>query len=791
MYISINWIKDFVNLDGISNEELVKRFNLSTAEIEGVEYKGAKTHGVVFGRILEINEHPKSKKLHILKVDLKNRVEQIVCGAPNVRLNMITCVATVGGEVNGTKINQASLLGVESNGMCCSAFELGIGADDSGIIDVLEDVEIGADIKSVWPIDDIVLEIDNKTLTNRPDLWGHFGLAREFSAIFDRKLKPLELEDLEQYNNLNKIDVKIETDGCLRYSAIAVNNVTKKISPMKMAIRLYYAGMRDINLLADITNYVMLELGQPMHAFDYNKVKGINVCDAKKGEKLLTLENEEHELQEGTIVIKDSENTPVAIAGIKGGLKASISDETTNVLFESATFDAVKIRKASRSIGLVTDASQRYEKSLDPELTKIALMRIVKILRNLDENIEISSSFSDCYHKKYHNIEITIDEKFISSRIGMEIKKQEIIKVLNALEFKTKEENDKIIVSVPSFRATKDISMKEDLVEEIARMFGYDNITPKPLNFNPKPVELNPLVKQEYEVKYLLATKYNAVEVHSYIWNYKEFNEEHFIETNPVVRLMDSSNAGQSGIRNILVPTLLKTTFENRNIQNNIRIFEVGRVAESLDENNLVVEKKKLAVVFASQKETTENLFNELKTFIYDYCENALKVDIKLAEGEKPNFMHPFNTFRILVDNKDYGYIGVVHPKTQKSIDKRLNIVCLEIDFGALCVLNGKFKKAVVPSKFQTVNLDVSVLIPETQNYGTLKEILDKYNSEISQGYSLKEIYENENLNGFKSVTISYELSANDRTLDGNEIDEFLNGLINHLKEYNLNIRDC
>lgn len=791
MFISINWIKDFVNLDGISAEELVKRFNLSTAEIEGVEYKGANTHGVVFGKILKIEEHPKSKKLHILRVDLKDRVEQIVCGAPNVREGMVTCVATVGGEVNGTKINQASLLGVESNGMCCSAYELGIGADNSGIIDVKEEVELGANIKDVWPVDDIVLEIDNKTLTNRPDLWGHYGLAREFSAIFDRKLNSLDLDDLTKYDKLKKIDVNIETDGCFRYSAISVNNVTRKISPMKMAIRLYYAGMRDINLLADITNYVMLELGQPMHAFDYDKVKGIVVDEAKLGEKLLTLENEEHDLLEGTIVIKDQDKTPIAIAGIKGGLKASISDNTTNVLFESATFDAVKIRKASRNIGLVTDASQRYEKSLDPELTRVALMRIVKLLKNLDKNVDVSSCFSDCYHKKYHKVEIEIDADFISSRIGASISKESIIKVLNALDFETKESNGKIKVIVPSFRATKDISMKEDLVEEIARMYGYDNIKPEPLKFVPRPVELNPLVKQEYDVKYLLATKYNAVEVHSYIWNYKDFNEEHFINAEPVVKLLDSSNAGQSGIRNILLPTLLKTTYENRNSLTNIRIFEVGRVAESLDENNLVVEKKKLAVVFASQKDSVEKLFNELKTFIYDYCENNLKVNVSLREGEKPNFMHPVNTFRVIVNDVDYGYIGVVHPKTQRSIDKRLNMVCLEVDFGALCVNVGKFEKALVPSKFQSVNLDLSVLIPNEKNYGYLKEILDKYQSNISLGYTLKEIYESENLNGYKSVTVSYELSGKDRTLEGTEIDEFLNGLISHLKSYNLNIRDC
>lgn len=788
MYISINWIKDFVNLDGISEEELVKRFNLSTAEIEGVEHKGENTKGVVFGKILSIENHPKSTKLHVLKVDLGNRVEQIVCGAKNVRVGMITCVATVGGMVCGHEINSASLVGIESNGMCCSASELGIGSDDSGIMDITEDVKIGMDIKDYLPIDDIVLEIDNKTLTNRPDLWGHYGLAREFAAIFDRELKPLDLEDLTKYNSLPKIDIKNESENCYRYSGIKVDNILRKTSPLKMALRLCYAGMRDINLLADITNYVMLELGQPMHAFDSEKVSSIRVVNAKENEKLLTLDNIEYDIPKNAILIEDEIYTPVAIAGIKGGLKASISDSTKNVLFESATFDSSTIRKTSRSIGLVTDASQRYEKSLDPEMTKLALERIVKLLLDLDSNAKVSSSFSDEYTKKYDTKVITINEDFISNRIGEKITTNQIVKILTNLKFDVKLNDKDIVVTVPSFRATKDVSMKEDLVEEIARSYGYDNITPTPLAFEPKPIELNKNVKQEYEVKKLLAEKYNATEVYSYIWNYKDFNEEHFIDSTPVVKLLDSSNAGQSGIRPILSPTLLKVIYENRNALSEIKVFEVGRVAESLDENKLVVEKKKLSVVFASQTKTTTMLFNNLKQFIFDYAKNNLNITLQLTEGEKPNFMHPFNTFRVTYNGVDYGYIGVVHPKTSKSIDKRLNIVLLEIDFGELIKNEGAFKKAIVPSKFQATELDLSVLAPENLLYKQITDKIDEYKSNILQGYVLKDIYESEKLNGQKSVTFTFTLSS-DHTLEGQEIEDFLNGLISHLEKYNLIIR--
>ena len=294
MFISMNWINDYVDLSGIEVDELVKRFNLSTAEIEGVEFKGKNVQNVVFGKVLSVEKHPESNHLHILKVDVGDETLQIVCGAPNVYEGMVTAVCKVGGSVCAGKIKATKLAGVESCGMCCAESELGIGSDDEGIMDIKEPVTIGADIKSVWPVDDVVLEIDNKSLTNRPDLWGHYGIAREFSAIFGRPLKKLPVEDLEQYNNLPAVSVNIETKNCFRYSSIVAENINVHHSDRKMAIRLNYAGMRDINLLADLTNYVMLDIGLPMHAFDHKIVDGINVIESDGNIVMTTLEREEH-----------------------------------------------------------------------------------------------------------------------------------------------------------------------------------------------------------------------------------------------------------------------------------------------------------------------------------------------------------------------------------------------------------------------------------------------------------------------------------------------------------------
>lgn len=790
MKISINWINDYVDLSGISPEELVKRFNLATAEIEDVEYKGKNIQNVVFGKILSVENHPNSDHLHILKVDVGSEQLQIVCGAPNVRVGMVTAVCLPGGSVLAGKIKPCKLVGIESYGMCCAEAELGIGSDDDGIMDIKEPVTIGQDIKEVWPVDDVVIEIDNKSLTNRPDLWGHYGLAREFSAIFDRPLKKMPLEDLKQYENLPKIPVNIETENCFRYSAISVQNITAKKSPRAMAIRLNYAGMRDINLLADLTNYVMLDAGLPMHAFDNKIVKGINVLESDGSVVMKTLEGEEHKPPVHATLICDENREPVAIAGIKGGLKSGISDETNSVLFEGAVFDCENIRKTSRAIGLITDASQRYEKSLDPELTPVALGRILYLLHEIDSGAKVTSSFSDCYKKKYPQIEIDLDPDFIGKIVGEDISKDFIVKTLRAIEFDVQEADGKLKVKVPTFRATKDVSIKEDLVEEVARIYGYDNIKPKPLSFSVEPQKVIKSVEYEYDAKYLLAEKYCANEIHSYLWNYEDFNKLHNIETKSYVSLLDSSNAGQSGIRSELIPTLLRTLDENKNNFENIRVFEIARVCSGLDSENMCIENKKLAVVFASQKKSEFELFTEMKTAIFDIASNIMGVDLFLEKGETVPYLHPVNSFRIKSRTADFGYLGVLHPEVKKSIDKRFNVVALEIDFEKLANAVAYARKIKTVSKYQSVDIDYNLLVPCDMTFDELQKALYKFKSKIMTGYSLVDIYENaETLKDKKSITLRFNLCSMDHTLSGEEIEKFRNDFVEYVTRNKLELR--
>ena len=787
MYISLNWIKEFVNLDGIEVDEIVKRFGLATAEVEGVEYKGQNISNIVVAEIKSVENHPDSKKLHILQVDDGlEELTQVVCGAPNVRVGMKTAFARVGAQVKDIKIGKAKLAGVESFGMCCGEDEIGIGSDTSGIVELDPSYKNGTDIKEIFPIDDVIIEVDNKSLTNRPDLWGHYGIAREFATIFKRELKPVDRVNLNEYNNLPKLNVAVETPDCYRYSALSVDNVTVKKSPQVMKIRLNYCGMRDINLLADMTNYLMLELGQPMHAFDNNIVKGIRVITTKAKTTMLTLEGEEHTVDENSTLICDENYTPVAIAGVKGGLKSGISDETNSLLLESATFSPVAIRKTSRKIGLITDASLRYEKSLDPELTILAIERLVYLLKNIDNGIKVSSSLTDCYNYKYPTNTIKLTAGFINRRGGVQISEKDMIDILTRLGFKVEKCGEELIITVPSWRATKDVSIKEDLVEEILRMYGYDNISPATMNMPLNPVEQLPIHNFEYKTKRLLAEKYNLNELHSYIWNYKEFNEDMGIKQDSVVELLDSSNSGQSGLRSRLLPTMLKFFYENKNNFDDISIFEIGRTAEGIDENKLVIEKRKLSIVLASMSKSEKELYFTLKKIVEDLRELALTNINYNIDAEVSDCLHPINSCSI----NNFGEMGVIHPSIAKNLDKRFNIVGLELDLEELLNAEKSITKRNMISKYQASDLDFNFVMSKDKVYGYLENALSQFRCAYLLEIKLKDIYINQEVLPDKiSYTIAIKVTPKDRTLEASDIEKFSKRLIDHMASFDIVLR--
>lgn len=792
MYISLNWIKEFVDLGGLSQEEIIKRLTLSTAEIEGVEVKGAGIENVVVAEIVETKRLENTNHLNIMKVDDgSGKLVQIVTGAPNVYNGMRTFLVRVGGQVNGYKIKAAKLAGHDSFGMCCSETELGIGTDDEGIVDYRGDVPNGTDIKTILPIEDTIIEVDNKSLTNRPDLWSHYGFAREIAAIFGRKLKPLKLQKLDEFSKLPALPLEVKTDACLRYSSIAVGNITQKLSPEYIKIRLNYCGLRDINLLTDITNYLMLEVGQPMHAFDHEIVGGIKVLEAGKNQKLLTLEGEEHDIPKGSVLICDNKGESVAIAGVKGGKLSGITEKTNSLLLESAVFDSVKIRSTVKEIGLSTDASIRYEKSLDPENTTIAIARLLYILKQIDPKIKVLSSLTDDYRYKYPKIKISVTPEFINSRGGVDLSKAKIVQILKSLEFEVEEKAGELVVVPPSFRATKDVAIREDLVEEVLRMYGYDNIVPKSILSKVEPIEISKVHTAEYKTKRLLAEKYGASEVHSYVWSYADFNKQVGIDSPVFVSLSDSAHSGQSGIRSELAPTMLKVFAENKNYFEDIVIDEIGRVVVGVDKDNRSIEKNKLAVLVASTTKSEKDIYFELKKMIINIAESLVGAKLELTDFVKrPPYIHPINSVGIKTNAKEVGWFGVLHPTVRSKVDKKFAIGLIEVDFDLFVASKPQEKKFRPISKFQPVHLDFNFVVPNSKSYADIEKAILSFRSKFETKHKLIDIYENKELFGDgRSMTFSFEISSFEHTLTANEIDTFQFRMIDHMKRQGIELR--
>lgn len=609
MYISMNWINDFVDLKGINLEELINRFTLSVAEVEGTIKYGENIKNVITAKIVEIEKIESSDKLRKVKVDNGKEIVTCVCGAKNIKIGDIVPFAQIGSMVNGIEIKQVQMAGETSNGMCLSEKELGISEDHSGVMVFDSNTKLGVNVKQLLDIDDTVFEIDNKSLTNRPDLWGHYGIAREIAALTGRKLKNIEVENLEEYNNLKEVRAEVEDkEKCYRYTAIEVENITSKKFDINKRIRLYYCGMRSINLLVDLTNYIMLELGQPMHAFDKKLVNKIKVKSIENDIEFKTLDDVTRKVDKGTLMICNNDE-PIAIAGIMGGANSEITDSTNSLVLESANFDSVCIRKSAVELKLRTDASAHYEKSLDPEITDIAIKRYIKLLKENDKDIKISSKLTDIYVNKYPTIKIKITRQYINSRIGTDLSLNKIKEILSSLEFEIEENGEILTVKVPSFRATKDISIKADLVEEIARIYGYDNIEPQTKNQPLRIVEIDDEKKTENTIKDLLAIKYGLSEIHTYIWYDRKKNKELNLEVNENnIKLANSLNANFNVLRESVIPSLLYTLSENIKYYPNVNIFECGRTFEYPNKGEECIENKNLGIALCSKNKSSREL---------------------------------------------------------------------------------------------------------------------------------------------------------------------------------------
>ena len=785
MFLSMNWISDYVDFTGLDKLDLISKFSLSTAEVENeIFFKGKDINGIVCAEIKSVEEHPESKKLHLLKVDIgEGELVDVVCGAPNVRVGMKTAFAKLGAQIGDITIAPRKLAGYTSNGMCCSEKEIGISDANDGIMDITDDIALGTDLKEVYDIEDIIFEVDNKSLTNRPDLWGHYGIAREFAALCGRELKPLDTADLSKYDSLEKIDLKIEDPLCQRYSSIKFGNISVHKSPVNMRIRLYYCGMRALNFLADLTNYLMLEMGQPMHAFDSRKVAKIRIKRFDKPFNFKTLDGVDREIDENTLMICNGD-TPVAIAGIMGGLDSEIVEDTSTLTLESATFDAASIRKSTVRLSHRTDASMRYEKSLDPEMTVAAVARFVKLLCDIDSSAEVVSALTDEYAFKYDKVNLKFDKAFVNKYTGIEISNEQIVKTLKSLGFGVEVNGDDFSVDVPSFRATKDVTIKADIIEEITRIYGYDNFEVNTATAPLHPVRADKEKSDEDRIKDILVKRYSMHELHSYVWAYYDEYKALGIEVENNIELINASNPNIKTIRKSIIPTQLCQIKYNTSYASDFGVFEVGRVVEGLKADGLCDERKKLAITLYSKSEDMEKTYFKLINVLSVITDDLKHAPLSFKKIEATHsYQHPKNLNAIYCGDVLLGEIGIVNSSVSKKIDKKANIVYAEIDVKAFSEIKNASIQYAEPSKFPEIEIDLSFI---SQTFAPILVAVKNANCPLIRDIKVVDTYTDDTS---KSITVRLIFSHSERTLTKEEVLLVVNSIVDTLAKDGITLK--
>ncbi len=785
MNVSMNWISDYVDLSGLDREELIHRFTLSTAEVEDVYHLGTEINGVVVAEITKIEEHPNSKKLHLLELNLGDHTDRCVCGAPNVRVGMRVPFAPYGASVKGMTIGEATIAGVVSRGMCCSAAELGIADSSAGLLELPADAPLGKPVKELYAFDDVVFEVDNKSLTNRPDLWGHYGIAREFAAIAKRPLKPLTCKDLFVYDALDPVPLgSIDPELCHRYSAIRASHITEKVSPIDMQIRLYYCGMRAISLLADLTNYIMLELGQPTHAFDSRRVGTIGVQRFPETFTFRTLDGTDRRIDPETLMIT-SDGQPVAVAGVMGGENSEIVSDTDSVTLECATFSAVSVRKTSSRIGLRTDASMRYEKTLDPELCKTAAARFIELLLSINPKAEVVSRYTDCYNYRYPTIDLHFDKAFIDRYTGIDISDAQINETLTRLGFAVRQEGAAFDVTVPSWRATKDVTIPADVIEEITRIYGYDNFKIETTMSALRPVLPQRGKADEAQIKDALVKMFGLHEVHTYLWCDAKKLADLKIPLPENVKLLNGMNPDATVLRTAMMHTLLPVLKENRFYAPSFGIFEIGRTVKGLRPDGTCNERKTLGVALLSH-EKERDAFLRARDMIAAGLFDLRRIQPTFERVQPIHaWEHPANTAAILLGGKTIGTLSTVHPEVAAQIDKKAALVTFELDLDALAEIGETDLQYREPSRFPGIDIDLSFMLDRDVTFADVVRPFYEDRDETLSNISLVDLYEAEG----KSMTIRLSFVSPVKTLQKTEVQAYIDRILAVLAEQNIRLR--
>ncbi|RKD32535.1 phenylalanine--tRNA ligase subunit beta [Thermohalobacter berrensis] len=790
MLVPVKWLKDYVNID-IDTKELADRLTMSGSHVESIKYVDEGVEKVVVGKIVKIEEHPNADKLVVTTVDVGNEQLQIVTGAKNIKEGDYVPVALVGAKLPiGLKIKKTKLRGIESYGMLCSLQELGIDEDlipkefKDGIYILDKEYQLGKDIKEVLGLKGEIIEFE--ITPNRPDCLSIIGMARETAATLGKKLSYPEITIKDETDDIKDYlyGIEVEDDKlCRRYYGRVIKDIKVGPSPLWLQMKLIEAGLRPINNIVDITNYVMLELGQPLHAFDLDKIEEnkIIVRRAKDGEKIITLDDEERKLDETMLVIADGKK-PVAIAGVMGGANSEVTRETKTILIESANFNGRNVRLTSRKVGLRTEASSRFEKDLDPNLADKACNRVCQLIEEIGAG-KVVKGYIDINNepKKVH--EVTLRPKRVNKLLGVEIDTEKMIEILNNLELKAEKIENKIHVKVPTFR--QDVEIEADLIEEVGRIYGFHIIEKKPLTGTLTRGEKSRERKIEDLIKTTLTGMgLNEITTYSFISPkaYDKINlPEHSIKRN-CVEIMNPLGEDYSVMRTTLIPNMLDVLSRNYNYGiSKAWAYEIGNIfiPKSVPVKSLPYEIKTLCIGmygssdFFDIKGVLESVLNKLGINNHEYIRE-----------ENYNTFHPGRTASIVYGNNVLGVVGEIHPDVLENygIDERIYVA--EIDLEIVAYLANLKREYKPLPKYPAITRDIAVVVDKELMVKEIEQIIWENGKGLVEDAKLFDIYTGEQIpEGKKSVAYSITYRSHEKTLRDKEVNEIHEKIIKKLED--------
>jgi len=799
MLVSLNWLRDFVDLPAdLDPRQLADRFTMTTAEVEGVEHIHVACEGLRVAEVTSVSPIPGTADLHEVQLRLPEGGAAVVSSAAGLSPGCRIVFAPTGALLPGVgRISKTEAAGLPSAGLIVPGEAIGLAQAAQQAVFLPPDTPPGQPIGAAGLLDDWVMEVDNKSITHRPDLWGHYGIARELAAIYHVPLKPLPVDSLETMSRRDLPEIPILIDdprACPRYSGIRFTGVRHQPSPLWMQARLSHVGIRPIDLAVDLTNYVMAELGQPLHAFDGDLVRGIEVGLTRQGDKFTTLDGVQRTLPAGALMIM-SNRKPVALAGIMGGLHTEVTAKTTSILVESANFDGAAIRRAAAALGHRTEAGARFEKSLDPEITVLAIGRLIHLARSEWPQLRLTSRLSDCYPAPAPPVWVDLDLEFLNRFLGKAVGVQEVTAILSALGFEVLPTVGGVRARVPSFRAGRDIQMEADVIEEVARFVGYDTITPVLPQVALRNFEPYALRMLERRTLHLLCESLGFMEVHDYVWFDGQWLAQLGFDPGPCVTLRNPAAAGQERLVTTLVPGLLAKVERNRHHFASFRLTEVAAVFEPDPGGDRQFRHLGLLLVARGAK-AEDQLMAEAKSALDLWGRQVVGRAVHLGEaaGEplRP-WEHPQKRLEVRIDGLPVGSLTAVPLDCRLRIDEHLarwSLLVAEVRLDPLAELPPVVRPLPAVPAHPRIELDFSILAPLTLRYRAITEILATFRHPLLRRLWFVGGYEGGALpEGTRSLTYRASIGSDSATLTDEDSRSFQDGFLDFLKSHQLQLR--